>query len=304
MKAKLARAIPLMFIGVVAVAYLLIQQAAVQASTTDLIVNGGFETGNFNGWTVINSGSGSWVINNGTFDPPGPGVALAPIAGSFDALSQQGGPGQHVLKQQNVTLPFGITSAVLSWSDRIRNNAAVFSDPNQEWRVLILDTSDVLIQEVFSTNAGDPLQQIGPNNRSFDLTTLMQSLEGQTIKVSFEQQDNLTYFNATLDSVSFLVTTETTLPTCELTDFTRKIVEITGRDLDSGIATMNTFGQVHSVDLEPHFSFVVGTDEVVMTFIRRNKRWTPRFDLHITDRADNIIHCILEGNHLSAMAAH
>ena len=130
-----------------------IQREAVQASTTDLIVNGDFETGDFTGWTVINTGTGSWSINTGSFDPPGPGEALAPIAGNFDAVSSQTSPSQNILKQQTITLPSSITSAVLSWSDRIRNDGGFF-DPDQEWRVLILDTNDVLIQEVFSTNPG------------------------------------------------------------------------------------------------------------------------------------------------------
>jgi hypothetical protein len=176
-------------------------------STFNPITNGGFETGTFAGWTVFNSGSGNWSINDGTFDPPGPGGALAPISGSFDAVSSQGGSGLHILSDSFV-VPGGIVSAVLGWSDRIRNHAGVFSDPNQEWRVLIEDAgSGALLHEVFSTNPGDPLQQLGPNHRSFDLTTVMAGLEGQSVRVSFEQQDNLFFFNATLDNARFLITT-------------------------------------------------------------------------------------------------
>lgn len=73
--------------------------------------------------------------------------------------------------------------------------------------MLVQNTSGGLIQEVFSTNPGDPLQQIGPNHRSFDLTSLFQSLAGQTVQISFQQQDNQGYFNVSLDDVSLLVTT-------------------------------------------------------------------------------------------------
>lgn len=170
------------------------------------IVNGDFETGDFSGWAVTNSGSGAWKINDGKLKPGGPGTPLPPISGSFDAVATQSGPGLRILSRSFV-VPENITSAVLSWSDRIRNYATTFSDPNQEWRVELIDTAGNTIQEVFSTNPGDPLQQIGPNHRSFDLTALLQSLAGQTVAVSFEQQDNLGFFNVTLDDVSLEIET-------------------------------------------------------------------------------------------------
>jgi hypothetical protein len=175
------------------------------ATVRDYIINGGFETASFDGWTVQNSGNGGWVINNGSYDPEGPGEPLAPIGGNFDVLTAQVGPGMHLLSAP-ITVPAGVTSAVLRWSDRLRNYAGVFSDPDQEWRVLIKRPTGGLVAEVFSTNPGDVPEQIGPNLRSADLTALLQALEGQTIVVSFEEEDNLGFFNATLDDVSFVIT--------------------------------------------------------------------------------------------------
>ena len=178
---------------------------------TELITNGGFETGDFTGWTLADTGSGNWSINDGTFDPDGPGDALPPISGNFDAITAQAGPGLHLLSE-SIGVPSNIQSAVLSWSDRIRNDASEFSDPNQEWRVLILDSSGNLIQEIFSTDPGDPLQQIGPNNRSFDITSLLQSLEGEQIRLSFEEQNDSGFFNVTLDDVSLQLETGSPTP--------------------------------------------------------------------------------------------
>jgi hypothetical protein len=92
---------------------------------------------------------------------------------------------------------------VLNWSDRIRNHT-YYRDPIQEWRVLIRSSEGDLLQEVFSTNDRDRYNLIGPNERSFDLTALAQSLAGQQIVVSFEQANGLFFFNVTLDNVSFV----------------------------------------------------------------------------------------------------
>lgn len=178
--------------------------SAQAAPPVDLINNGNFETGNFSGWTVLNSGSGNWAINNGTFDPPGSSGALPAISGVYDAVSFQSGPGFHALRQ-TINVPNNVFAASLTWNDRVRNQAGIFSDPNQEWRVLIRDSAGTPLQEVFSTNPGDPAIQIGPNSRTGNLTGLFQLYAGQTITVSFEEQDNLSFFNATLDDVKLLV---------------------------------------------------------------------------------------------------
>lgn len=179
-------------------------------TTSELVVNGTFETGTLAGWTV--GGALGWTINNGSFVPPGPAGTIAPLAGGFDAQSFQSGPGLEILSEP-IVVPAGITHATLSWLDRIRNFAASFSDPDQEFRVNVLTSGGTLIQQVFSTNPGDPLIQTGPNSRNFNLTTLLQSLAGQTIRLSFEQQASLFFFNVNIDNVSLQVTTGSSGPT-------------------------------------------------------------------------------------------
>ncbi len=181
-------------------------------ASIELITNGGFETGDFTGWGNNSIGSGlKFRVNDGSFNPTGPGGVLAPISGQFDAVSSQTGPGLNLVTQI-IQVPLNISNATFSWSDRIRNHANQFSDPNQEFRVLVENFTGGLIQEIFSTDPGDPLQQIGPNNRVFDLTALLQSLAGQDIQIAFEQQDDLLFFNATIDNVSLLVDTFDAIP--------------------------------------------------------------------------------------------
>lgn len=177
------------------------------ANGTNLIANGNFEAGNFTGWTVTPSvGQNSWLINNGSVDPVSPANPLPPISGAFDAFTDSTGPGTRSISQAFV-VPASVPQAVLSWSDRIQNLASQFQDPNQEFRVVITDANGNVLLTVFSTNAGDPLSQVGPNNRSFDVTALLQSRAGQTLQLRFEQQDSLFFFNVTVDNIALTVGT-------------------------------------------------------------------------------------------------
>ena len=177
------------------------------ANPMEQITNGDFESGTFAGWTVSNTGSGNWFINDGTFVTQSPLGLTAPISGSFDAMTDQGGPGTHMLSEPFV-VPSGVVSANVNWNDRIFNWAGQFMDPNQEVRVEIRDiTGTTVLATIFTTNPGDTALQAGPNMRSFDITTIMQSLEGQTVRLCFEEEDNLNFFNYVLDDVSLTIDT-------------------------------------------------------------------------------------------------
>jgi hypothetical protein len=184
------------------------------AASTEHITNGDFETGTFAGWTIVEVGEGNWFINDGTFDPPSPLDPIAPISGQFDAMSAQDEPSINILSEP-FTVPTGISSANVSWDDRIFNFAGVesnvFEDPNQEARVEILNSDGTTVLDtIWSTNPGDPDIQPGPNPRSFDITTTLQGLEGQTVRLSFTEEDDVNYFNFIVDNIS--LTTDTDNP--------------------------------------------------------------------------------------------
>jgi len=170
---------------------------------TEHIVNGDFETGTFAGWTQFDSGLGlGFRINDGSLTFPGPQNPTAPISGTYDAVSSQTGPALNMLSEV-FTVPSGIISSTVSWEDRIFNHANSFSDPNQEVRIEIRDSTGVnVLLQLYSTNPGDPLTQAGPNIRSFDLTAFMQANEGVDIRFCIVQQDNLNWFNYFIDNIS------------------------------------------------------------------------------------------------------
>jgi len=171
-----------------------VSQNPVVPLTAGQIVNGDFETGNFSGWTVINSGDGAFVINNGAYIPLSGDGPFPPYSGNFSALSDQAGPGIHTI-YQDVTLPSG-ASVTLRWADMIRNHADIFVDPDQEFRVEIRDTSNHVLSTLFSTNPGDPLIRDW-TERSANIS----QFAGMTIRIAFTEEDNLRFFNVHLDNI-------------------------------------------------------------------------------------------------------
>ena len=185
-------------------------------AATEHIVNGGFETGDFTGWTKIPSPSGGqdYFINDGShvglFDP-GTLSPQPPISGSFDAVADQVFTDDPAILSEVFTVPFGITSSTVSWKDRIDNIAGFYSDPDQEIRIEIRDATGVtVLTTIFSTNPGDPIVQPGPNIRSFDLTAFMQAHEGDDIRFCIMTEARTNPLMYWIDDIS--LTTQTAAP--------------------------------------------------------------------------------------------
>ena len=191
----------------------LILLAVPAVSSAATIVNGGFETGSFTGWTVANQpgGSGDWFVYTGTSTPLNGFPVAAPPEGTHAAVTDQGGPGSHVLYQE-VALESGF-GHTLSFDVYYENQAGFFAAPptldfnvfpNQQYRVDVLRATadptstapgDVLAT-VFQTREGDP-PSLPPTRISFDLTPFA----GMTVRIRFAEVDNQLFFNASVDNV-------------------------------------------------------------------------------------------------------
>ena len=196
--------------------------------------NCGFETGDFDGWTALTGipdggvngvgvtaegesqyggqGGDTWVINDGSTLPiDGPDLTanftVEPFAGDFSAFTEQTGPSLNTL-YQDIELPDGLVSATLTWAQIIRNHAAVFDDPLQEFRVEVRDMDDNVLEELFSTDPGDPLLATEWEEMSADLSAYI----GETIRIAFVEEDNLSYFNVHLDEACVEVVEPTPTP--------------------------------------------------------------------------------------------
>ena len=166
-----------MLVSVVAVCALALASGVPSGAAEDMIVNGGFETGDFSGWVRTNTGGDDFVINDGSVDScDGP---LPPFEGNYSTVSRPGGPGYYTI-YQDVSIPAGTTSATLRWTDRIRNHGNPFEHLYQEFNVEIRNTADQVLSTAFTTNPGDPLLNDWVS-RSVDVS----EYAGQTIRVAF-----------------------------------------------------------------------------------------------------------------------
>ena len=213
----LGRRIATCFVGGAAALVLLLPGSALGAS----VAGGSFETGTLSGWTVVNSGSGSWFAYSGTASPQSGFPVAAPPQGSFAATTDQFGPGSHIL-YQDLALEAGFKHT-LTFTLYYANRAGAFStpaslsesvSPNQQYRVDIVKpnaavtsvaATDVL-KNVFQTHVGDPLTR-GPTPITVDLTPYA----GQTVRLRFAEVDNQYYFQAAVDDVKLVSTRQESL---------------------------------------------------------------------------------------------
>lgn len=197
--------------------------AAQPAMATDLIVNGGFESGSLSGWTNYNQagGNGDWFVVSGTATPLSSFVTVGAASGDYYAVTDQTGPGSHVLTQtftvaanaSNITLSFDLFRNDQSGAGPIINGDTLdYNVTNQYARVDILTST----ADVFSNASADVVANLvtagvdtagNPNpyiHYTFDLTSTLSA--GGTYTLRFGEVDNQGFFNNGVDNVALNVT--------------------------------------------------------------------------------------------------
>ncbi len=159
----------------------------------ELVVNGGFETGNFTGWTTVNvidefrpwavSPTGAGGDDGGFYNPVPKSTVV--VQGTFNAWQGvAGGAGQSHLLFQNITIPVG-NFVRMTWNDRYQMNFTQFCTTNcgtATYAVEILTTSNVLLQTLYTvTTLTNTNTNTGYVNHVADLT----AYQGQTIRIRF-----------------------------------------------------------------------------------------------------------------------
>jgi hypothetical protein len=180
------------------------------AASFQLIANPDF-TGGLAGWTVVDEagGSGSWYVQTGIGSPlngfPVPPPPSAPNA----AMTDQGGPGSHMLYQDFV-VPTDIAVAIIQFDYFVGNQATFITGStlsytgaaNQQARVDIIDP----LANVFTTSVLLNLFQATANTQGYltfnqDITAFLQGYAGQTLRLRFAEVDNQLFFNFGIDNV-------------------------------------------------------------------------------------------------------
>ena len=188
-----------------------------RAATIQLITNGGFETGDFTGWSAnTEAGSdGTLSVSSSTIAPNSDSSTAGPASGTYYALTDQTGPGAYALTQSFTVTP-GATSVMVSF-DLFANDyaGAVDTGPlDYTGGSIEFATADLLTGTAnpFSTAPGDILENFyqGADNLdnnpnpytaySFDITSLVSG--GGTFQIRFGEADNLDFFDLGVDNVS------------------------------------------------------------------------------------------------------
>ncbi|HVS62165.1 MAG TPA: hypothetical protein VMT85_01550 [Thermoanaerobaculia bacterium] len=200
---------------------------------TNLLVNGSFEQNNgassFTGWSEFNDrldplsdGDGGtidavsdWWVQTGTVSPLGFFQDIPPPSdGRFAALTEQNGPGLHILYQDVTIPPQGATLSCDLWLFSASDPAWIVPSPpsfdfreivNQHARVDIVSTSTVtglgggVLRNLFQTSPNDPAF-IAP----FTLRADLSDFAGERIRLRFAEADTENYLLFAVDNCSIV----------------------------------------------------------------------------------------------------
>ncbi len=159
----------------------------------ELITNGGFETGNFSGWTALNNSGGwkNWAVSpsgaggneGGSFVPvPNSTVVIEGTRNAWHGVT--GNANSPYLLYQDISIPVGF-NVRFTWADRYQMNYTQFCTTNcgtATYTVEILNTSNVLLQTLYTvTTPTNTNSNTGWVNHIANLT----AYQGQTIRIRF-----------------------------------------------------------------------------------------------------------------------
>lgn len=172
-------------ISIVLLALVLIAISPINVSAAELVTNGGFETGDFTGWTTLETGGPlvPWTVvdasDGGSWFPP-----YSPQEGTYEATNGFDGAGpMEFIMYQDVTIPAGVTT--FSWMERIQWDFTLGATATQarifEVQVHDLSTGDIEIVYSFSTGIQNPTGDTGWQSHNVDVS----SFAGSTVSLYF-----------------------------------------------------------------------------------------------------------------------
>jgi hypothetical protein len=174
--------------------YAVIGRSTASPSQSDLLINGSFETGTFNGWTTNVTG-GPFI--NWTVSGAGAGAGFSmdstqPQDGAFVAWNGFDGQGPLEFSMyQDVTLPTSGAGLVLSWKDKAQWNYTIGSPATlpRLYDVEIRNpASNALLGTLYSFSTDVEAVNITGNTAWQSHTASLSSYAGQTVRIYFREQ--------------------------------------------------------------------------------------------------------------------
>lgn len=237
----------------------------------ELITNGGFETGDFTGWTTANAPAPwrSWQVSTS-----GLGGGYSPVptttsvwSGARNAWNGVAADPGSFLLYQDVSIPSGV-SAQFTWNDRFQMNHTSFCSVcgTATYAVEILNTSNVLLQTVYIVNAlSGSNVNTGFVNHSVDLS----AYGGQTVRIRFRTTVTVSYAGpgqVEIDAVSVQTIAPTAAPvsitgrlfTADGRAVSRASVTITDQYGVSRSVTASSFGYYRFDDVRAGETYIIG----------------------------------------------
>ena len=176
--------------------------AAQSPAMAQVLINGGFESGDFIGWEVTTNSQGGCQTDWNVSDVGGasatecqPGLTgifpLGPVEGAFAAYNSfDGDAGTLFQLSQTFEIPANVVDAQLSWQDTVNIDYSFGATPliSREFLVDLYDDSgDVLLgnisSEEFDLNIVQ--QERGFTPVSFDITDLLAANAGSEVELRF-----------------------------------------------------------------------------------------------------------------------
>ena len=182
------------------------------------VTNGSFESGDYAGWTLSETGGGG--TNCGTYGIATKGQVVAQGSQVFDFFDNilvfENSPGLPItydatdgtsvaLQLQNCaqnhrmfqTVSVPLCNAKVRWDMAYNNHNAGFDDLGQFTAVHIRDASDVILATPFKTTITDPLIISSMTAFEADISTFA----GQTVQLDFEHQVQQFFFDIAWDNI-------------------------------------------------------------------------------------------------------
>ena len=185
---------------------------------TNIVLNGGFETNGgvgtnvFGDWIVesLFGGVGDWLVQTGVTSPANGFPVDPPPEGVFAAMTDQNGPGTHILHQVLAVPPAGV---ILTCRVFVNNQALTYFNagtlnfnviPNQHTRIDIMnpaapidDVGAGVLLNVFITNPGAPA--LIPY---MAVTANLAPFAGTSVRLRIAEVDNQFFMNVGVDDCS------------------------------------------------------------------------------------------------------